>query len=182
MALNKCKYADNKEKLQEEMNLYMRGLHLHIQESFDYINIYKTTLEDIGDFLHCYCMAIIVYLGYTRRIGFSNQKNDYEESEVPSESYSEDDVIIDTRISKLLAYTQQTHSFLSVEQISTSNNIGSTEKDIVKNYKKELDELTYWINRALLSVSLFRGKCTRRLRITSKAEYDYYQVGKVFRF
>lgn len=62
-------------------------------------------MEDIGDFLHCYCMAIIVYLGYTRRIGFSNQKNDYEESEVPSESYSEDDVIIDTRISKLLAYT-----------------------------------------------------------------------------
>ena len=48
-------------------------------------------------------------------------------------------------------------------------------------HKKEIDEVVFWINRALLASNFYRGECVRRLKISEK-ELNYYSFGKVFRF
>lgn len=54
-------------------------------------------------------------------------------------------------------------------------------QEILKNNRKCIIEVIYWINRALVSSSFFRGQCTRRLKIPEE-EINYYKLGKVFRF
>ena len=75
----------------------------------------------------------------------------------------------------MLAVTQQTQHFRTWLHPEYQNCLDSC--------KKELKEVAWWINRALLSgVRKFHGKCTRKVQISGTKELSYYRVGKLFRF
>ena len=46
----------------------------------------------------------------------------------------------------------------------------------------ELNELVYWVNRAIIACEKYRGVCCRKVCIVNQIELDYYKPGKVFRF
>ena len=60
-------------------------------------------------------------------------------------------------------------------------NVDQRYEYILKRYKQEINEVVYWLNRALISIGGFKCRCVRKVNI-SAAELGYYQVGKVFRY
>jgi len=49
--------------------------------------------------------------------------------------------------------------------------------------KDELEEWTWWLNKALTKLKIYKGECLRYVRVKNKRkEWIYYQPGKIFRF
>lgn len=57
----------------------------------------------------------------------------------------------------------------------------STFEFILKRYKQEINEIVYWLNRALIAVEGGSYTGIRKAKVT-QAELNYYKIGKVFRF
>ena len=60
--------------------------------------------------------------------------------------------------------------------------IQSRDSDVLRTCSNELNEVVYWVNRAIISSVKYRGTCTRKVKLTKKNELEYYKPGKVFRF
>lgn len=139
---------------------YLNKLLSQVQESLQSIQVYSNDLEGCP-FAKEFCMAIMFYLGH------------FESEE--SEEQRAAEMEVEQTAAHALACTQQTQNFKSWLHGEYQNCLDAC--------KKELKEVTWWINRALLSgVRKFHGKCTRKVLITGNKELAYYQVGKVFRF
>ena len=53
---------------------------------------------------------------------------------------------------------------------------------VLQTCANELNEVVYWVNRAIISSIKYRGTCIRKVRSISQNELEYYKHGKVFRF
>ena len=109
---------------------------------------YKVQNEDSFN-QHAYCLAVLFYLGY------------YPDDEVDSNYECSDgtyEMIFDPWASNMMSQIQYNQDM---------NNKSKSSYHEFFNSKEHLIELSYWINRALLKLQMYRGNCIRTLKITN---------------
>lgn len=148
----------------EEQKQILQNLKSTVRGALDSINIYQHELQRERKDIHNYILAVQFQLYFQAK----------EEEESAAEQQ-----IVEKDLKSNQPEDQRYYNTSLCSYVQLSETIADYNDRHA--FDTSLAELTWWTNRAIAGIKIYKGVCQRIVRIDNQIEIDYYRPGKIFK-